>query len=83
MTTKKARKRKFISDLNEKELSKLMVLLNKLSNEELKLLTENIGIHFLWQDDERPRDAYEDVIDEAYVGDFYREYAKIIKAREK
>ena len=57
----------------------LRSLIEELSDDELKLLVNNVEIYF---EGEVNRENYESVIDEADREDFYREYNKIISSRK-
>ncbi len=63
------------------EMQHLRDLIDQLTDKELKLLVEKVGIIFDTHD--LDREQYEMVIDEADREDFYREYRKIINSRKK
>lgn len=65
------------------ELQHLHELIDELSDDELKRLTNAVGIHFEVKEDTLEREQYEMVIDEADREDFYREYRNIVKSRKK
>ena len=71
----------FCGNAGPEEMAHLQELISKLTDEELKLLVEKVGIQFLVNEDKITRDDYEGVIDEADREVFYREYRKIFKAR--
>lgn len=72
----------FCGYAGDEEMRHLYDLVGELTDEELKLLTEKVGIKFRPEDyDELTREDFEGVIDEADREDFYREYNKIKKAR--
>ncbi len=60
----------------------LFELLEVLSDREIELLVENVGIKFTVDKNLLKREDYENVIDEADREDFYREYKKIITKRK-
>lgn len=61
----------------------LKELVDRLSDEELALLVEKVGITFTVVSSMLDREDYKGVIDEADREDFYREYKKIIHKRKK
>lgn len=65
------------------ELQHLQDLIDKLTDDELKQLVNNIGLAFMANEDTLEREDYEGVITEADREDFYREYRKIIEMRKK
>lgn len=71
----------FCGNAGPEEMSHLRELISKLTDEELKLLVEKVGIQFLADGKNISRDDYEEVIDEADREDFYREYRRILEAR--
>lgn len=71
----------FCGSAGSYEMQHLTFLVDKLSDEELKLLVEKVGIKFEVDEKLLTREDYEGVIDEADREDFYREYEKILKAR--
>jgi len=73
----------FCGNAGPEELRHLQELLEKLTTNELKLLTKRVGIKFLVDESELTRDDYLSVLDEADREDFYREYRKIMEKREK
>lgn len=72
----------FCGNAGPEEMAYLKELVNALTDKELKLLVERVGISFLADEDVIVREDYEEVIDEADREDFYREYRKIIQARK-
>ena len=70
----------FCGNSGPEEMQHLMDLIDKLTNNELKLLTKKVGIKFLKEPEDR--EQYEMVIDEADREVFYREYRKIIESRK-
>ena len=70
-------KNAFCGSAGPEELAHLHDLISVLSDKELKLLVEKVGIKFKVED-EIPREEYENVIDEADREVFYREYNKIL-----
>lgn len=64
-------------------MAHLVELVERLTDNELKLLVRRVGIHFDVDGTELERENYEQVIDEADREDFYREYKKIISARKQ
>lgn len=71
----------FCCNAGPEEMAHLRELISKLTDEEIKLLVEKVGIQFLADEKDVSRDDYETVIDEADRDVFYREYRKIIEAR--
>ena len=71
----------FCGSAGPEEMKHLRDLINKLTDKELEQLVTNVGIRFLVNKEELERDDYENVIDETDREDFYREYKKIIQAR--
>ena len=76
-------KNAFCGSAGHEEVAHLDNLIEELTNEELKLLVEKVGIKFKVNDNSLEREDYEGVIDEADREDFYREYRKIIQSRSK
>jgi len=72
----------FCGNAGPEEMAHLKDLVEKLTDDELKLLVKRVGIEFLVEEDKLSREDYERVIDEAGREDFYREYKKIIEQRE-
>jgi hypothetical protein len=72
----------FCGNAGPEEMAHLNDLIEKLTDDELKLLVKRIGIEFLVEEDKLNREDYERVIDEADREDFYREYKKIIELRK-
>lgn len=64
------------------ETQHLRELIDQLTDDELKLLVERVGIIFNSPGEELEREQYEMVIDETDREDFYREYREIINSRK-
>ena len=64
----------FCGSAGPEEMKHLSDLVTQLTDEELKLLVEKVGIKFAVDENILTRDDYEGVIDEADREDFYREY---------
>ncbi len=64
------------------EMQHLNELVTKLTDKELALLVERVGISF-GGPEKIDREQYENVIDEADREVFYREYKRIIQQRNK
>jgi hypothetical protein len=73
----------FCGSAGPEELAHLNSLVKELTDAELKLLVEKVGIEFASGDSQLEREEYEQVIDEANREDFYREYNKILESRAK
>lgn len=72
----------FCGSAGPQEISHLQDLIKKLSDKELKLLVERVGIKFIVEEKILSREDYESVVDEADREDFYREYKKIVNSRK-
>jgi len=73
----------FCGSAGPEEMMHLYELIDNLTDKELKQLVSDVGIEFSVDENKLDRDDYEGVIDEADREDFYREYKKIIRARNK
>lgn len=76
-------KNAFCDSAGPHEFEHLNDLISELTDRELKLLTEKVGIEFTVNDETLNREDYEAVIDEADREDFYKEYKLITQARNK
>lgn len=72
----------FCGNAGPEELAHLQELISVLSDNELQILVERIGIKFATDQKNISRYDFEMVIDEASREDFYREYKKILELRE-
>lgn len=75
-------KNAFCGYAGPQELQHLQDLIDKLTDKELKQLVSNVGIKFAADEDSLDRENYELVVDEANREVFYREYRRIIEARQ-
>lgn len=72
----------FCGSAGPEEMQHLRDLIDQLTDEELGTLVGNVGISF-GGSEKLDREQYELVIDEADREIFYREYKKVIRARNK
>lgn len=72
----------FCGSAGPEEMGHLRDLIDELTDNELEILVENIGISF-GGSEKLDREQYELVIDESDREVFYREYKKIIQERSK
>ena len=73
----------FCGNAGPEEMAHLQNLVSILSDEELKVLVERVGIKFMADQKDISRYDYENVINEVAKEDFYREYKKILESRSK
>jgi len=72
----------FCGYAGKEEMQHLRDLIDQLTDDELKLLVEKVGITFDSPEEKLEREQYEMVIDETGREDFYREYREIISSRK-
>ncbi len=73
----------FCGSAGPEEMQHLQELIDELTDKELKLLVDKVGIKFWVDESEIEREDYERVVDETDREDFYREYRKIVESRSK
>jgi hypothetical protein len=74
----------FETNAGPEELEHVRELLEKLTLDQLKDLFMKVGIRFIPKPgEETSRESYEISVGEADREDFYREYRKILQARER